>query len=65
MAKHRARYRQRNPKLAHPRLKQCVVCQTFIDPPVLSIRTAKGPAHLLCAALDKIGLGELARTSGR
>jgi len=67
MAKHRARSRQRNPNLAQSqsRFKQCVVCQTAIDPPLLSMKTAKGPAHLLCAALDKMGLGALARTSGR
>jgi hypothetical protein len=44
---------------------RCVVCEEYFDSPTLSIRLGKGRAHLLCAGLARIGLKELARSSGR
>jgi hypothetical protein len=44
----------------------CVICEEAFDSPTLSIRVSRGRrAHVLCAALDKVGLSRLARSSGR
>jgi hypothetical protein len=46
---------------------RCVICQEIFDSPTLSLRMGKKKdrAHLLCAALSRVGLGNLAKTSGR
>lgn len=44
---------------------RCAVCEEVFDSPTLSIKVNRGRAHLLCAALDRVGLRALARTSGR
>ncbi|MGF1603507.1 MAG: hypothetical protein ACFCU8_16075 [Thermosynechococcaceae cyanobacterium] len=46
--------------------QRCAVCQEIFDSPTLSIKVGKKDrAHVICAALSRVGLGRLAKTSGR
>ncbi|MCM1981666.1 hypothetical protein [Lyngbya confervoides] len=44
---------------------RCRVCEEAFDTLLLTVRVRQGRAHALCAGLDALGLGQLARTSGR
>ncbi len=56
---------RRSPLISRGAKQRCVICEEFFDSPTLSVRLGKGRGHLLCAALSRVGLGKLARTSGR
>lgn len=55
----------RPPKIVRGERHRCAVCEELFDSPTLSVRVGRGRAHLLCAALSRVGLRQLARTSGR
>ncbi|WP_299406105.1 hypothetical protein [Acaryochloris sp. IP29b_bin.148] len=52
-------------RLTRSHQPRCVVCEEYFDSPTLSVRFQKGRAHVLCAGLARIGLRQLARSSGR
>jgi hypothetical protein len=62
---YRGRQISRSPKLTRGAQHRCVICEELFDSPTLSIKVRNGRGHLLCVGLSRVGLGKLARTSGR
>ncbi|MGB7415879.1 MAG: hypothetical protein WA902_16870 [Thermosynechococcaceae cyanobacterium] len=63
---YRSRSQDRRPAAARGEQQRCAVCREIFDSPTLSIKVGKKDrAHVICAALNRVGLGNLAKTSGR